>query len=180
MDNPLTKAEALKGWMLPEELAWLYEAAQEMDSIVEIGSYKGRSTYALLSGCRGPVYAVDFFMCGKMFPYLDDDPDCYPEFMANVGHFSNLTVVRGTSAEAAVSDLIPPEIDMVFLDGCHELSAVLEDLNLWGPRTRKLVSGHDLDPGTPGVQWALEEFCQMQGVEKGPGTISFIRKAAHC
>ena len=45
--------------MYPAELEWLYKAAKRMKSIVEIGSWQGRSTYVLLSGCQGPVMAVD-------------------------------------------------------------------------------------------------------------------------
>ena len=59
MDNPVERAKGYQGWMYPEELEWLYEAAKRMNSIVEIGSWQGRSTYVLLSGCRGPVVAVD-------------------------------------------------------------------------------------------------------------------------
>ena len=50
---------AIDGWMDEKELNWLYTTALEMASVVEVGSWRGRSTSALLSGCKGPVFAVD-------------------------------------------------------------------------------------------------------------------------
>jgi hypothetical protein len=52
----------IQGWMTRDELTWLYETAQTMQSIAEIGCWKGRSTCALLSGCPGTVHAVDHFL----------------------------------------------------------------------------------------------------------------------
>ena len=48
--------------MTEAELQWLTERAAEASSVVEIGSWKGRSTAALLSGCKGTVTAVDHFL----------------------------------------------------------------------------------------------------------------------
>ncbi len=51
----------IQGWMSLKELNWLYQQAKKCDSILEIGSWKGRSTHALLSGCKGIVTCVDTF-----------------------------------------------------------------------------------------------------------------------
>ena len=51
----------ITGFMSEPELTQLYKWACECESIVEIGSWRGRSTHALLSGCKGKVYAVDHF-----------------------------------------------------------------------------------------------------------------------
>jgi predicted O-methyltransferase YrrM len=53
----------LRGGTSDLELQWLFNTAKNMNSIVEIGSFLGRSTVALLSGINptGKVYAIDIF-----------------------------------------------------------------------------------------------------------------------
>jgi hypothetical protein len=41
---------SIPGWMTEDELRWLHETAKSMASVVEIGCYQGRSTFALLQG----------------------------------------------------------------------------------------------------------------------------------
>lgn len=176
MDSPLDKAQEIRGWMSPEELAWLYETAQQMTSIVELGCHRGRSTYVLCSGCQGPVYAIDCHWCGTMHPFEGSEVYTYPEFMANVGHFPNLVPFEGHFADFVASELIPAKFDMVFVDGDHAEFSMLEDLRLWAHRARKMVCGHDFDAMTPGVEAALQKFYGMQGVQRGPGKIWFIKK----
>ena len=178
MDNPIVRAQGIKGWMETAELEWLLEAAKRMDSIVELGCYKGRSTYVMCAGCPGKVYAVDCHWCGTMHPFADSAQHTLPEFMENVGHFPNMVPLEMQFVEAAASDIIPPMVDMVFIDGDHACESVLEDLKTWMPRTRKLLCGHDLNhetkTDTPGVGDALEKFCGMQGVFRGPGSIWYM------
>jgi len=136
----------IQGWMDEFCLEWLYEQAQTMDSIVEIGSWKGRSTHALLSGCRGPVFAVDHFkgnpdeLNGAHIEAVTGD--IFAQFWANVGAFRNLVVLRMPSAEAA-RYFAPASVDMVFIDGCHVYNDVLADLEAWRPKCRRLMCGHD-------------------------------------
>jgi hypothetical protein len=158
------------------ELAWLHETANGVNSIVELGCFRGRSTYVLLAGCPGKVYAVDCHWCGTMYPFHDAAQHTYSEFMANVGHFPNLVALEMNFVDAAVSDLIPPEVDMVFIDGDHAYESVLLDLETWASRTLKMLCGHDLSPATPGIEKALTEFCGMKGVVRGPGSLWYIKK----
>lgn len=178
MDNPVVQAEKIKGWMEPEELAWLYETAKTANSIVELGSFEGRSTYVLLAGCPGPVFAVDCFWCGTMHPFEDNERYTRPAFDRNVGHFKNLAYVfEGTSVEAAASPGLPTKVEMTFIDCDHAKESVLADLQNWEPRTTRLLCGHDLSPNTPGVEQALVEyFGSLDRVERGAGTLWFVRK----
>ena len=174
LKNPAVEAASIEGWMAPQELRWLHKQAQGMDSIVEIGSYKGRSTYVLLSGCKGQVYAVDPFNEGQIIHESLAGKDTYDDFMKNVGHFPNLHAHRMTSEEAA-ADGLPSQVDMVFIDGNHDYLEVLKDLRLWVPRARRLVCGHDLDdPKYPGVRQALAEFYDIKQVNRGPGSLWWV------
>ena len=133
------------GWMGPAGLDWLGAQAAQMQSVVEVGSLRGRSAFALLTACQGPVYCID--------PWPRDSD--YESFMRECGHFPNLVAIRQRSPEAAAW---VPDVDMAFLDGDHEYEAVAADIAAWLPKTRKLLCGHDYNsPEFPGVAKAVDE-----------------------
>jgi len=149
----------IQGWMTAKELQWLYDTAREMNSIVEVGSWRGLSTHALLAGCRGIVYAVDTWEGSPNelnAAHADaKTQNIYEQFISNVGMFKNLVPIRNESTAAA--KLFDHEsIDMVWLDGCHMNDFVKADFTAWFPKCRKLICGHDLD--MPTVKKALDEM----------------------
>jgi hypothetical protein len=149
----------IEGMIMKEEQEWLFDRASEMESVVEIGSWTGMSTYALLAGCKGPVYAID------TFEGTDDEIDgsmalaktgkLYDIFLNNVGHFSNLRTIKSKSEDAALF-FQSKSIDMVWIDGDHRYDAVMLDLKLWTPICKKLLCGHDIR--NIFVQQALKDF----------------------
>lgn len=151
-DDP-TPGMHIWGWMSPAELLWLGEQAAQMNSVVEVGSLHGRSAFALLTACDGPVYCID--------PWNDEGEHCLKSFLGSCGHFANLRTVQGYSPAVATEGLIPPTVDMVFLDGDHAYESVIADIDAWLPKTRRLLCGHDYhdgpEPGFPGVPQAVQE-----------------------
>lgn len=137
------------GWMSPIELQWLMARAAEMDSVCEVGVLHGRSAFALLTACPGPVFCID--------PWDDVHDKCYGSFMGSCGHFKNLQPVRGFSPAAAV---FVPDVDMTFIDGDHAYESIMADIACWTPKTRKLICGHDYqneNGGFPDVAVAVKE-----------------------
>lgn len=128
------------GWMRIPELEWLMSKAAQMDSVVEIGSLHGRSAFALLTACPGPVYCID--------PWDDEHDLCERSFMGNCGHFPNLRAIRGYSPQAG--EQVPGDVDMVFIDGWHSRESITADIDYWLPRTNKLICGHDYTDGPDG------------------------------
>jgi hypothetical protein len=69
--------DSVEGWLLASEGNWLFNSARSLPNranLVEIGSYKGRSTCCLALGCRDSerrVYAVDSFDGGPNLPKAD-------------------------------------------------------------------------------------------------------------
>ena len=117
----------IPGWMEQDELHWLYNTATRMRSVVEIGCYQGRSTYALLKGCKGPVYAIDPW--GGLMP---GEGDMLPVFRKNlegrctIGDLMRLYCYKERSEHAI--DMIPGCPDMVFIDGDHLYPGVVRDI----------------------------------------------------
>lgn len=149
----------VEGWTSQRELNFLHNVAGEMKTIVEIGSWKGRSTRALLSGTNGTVYAIDHFLGskGEEEQHKEAKEDVvYNQFITNNGHYKNLKVLRMSSAEA-VKQFKDKSVDMVFIDGEHTYEGVKEDIKLWLPKAKKLICGHDYCESWQGVKKAVEE-----------------------
>ena len=148
----------IDGWMDPRALQWLYETAMAMESVVEVGSWLGRSTHALLTGCPGTVYAVDHFHGSPSEREAAHAPaktrDIGSDFLKNVGHFPNLKLLKMESVEAA-KQFEPKSIDMVFIDGEHTYESFNADFHAWLPICRKIICGHDASYA--GVKRVLEE-----------------------
>jgi hypothetical protein len=151
-----TNNGGIPGWMTEKEMEFLSSAVANMESVVEIGSWKGRSTKALLEGCKGTVTAVDHWQGSAEIKEMAKAQDVFAEFMKNVGHYPNLRVIKMPSLEAAAS-LNGDMFDMVFIDASHDYTNVKADIEAWFPRTKKLICGHDYSMGWPGVTRAVDE-----------------------
>lgn len=168
-------ADEIEGWMTGAELEWLRITAERMSSVVEIGCWKGRSTFALLSGCRGPITAVDHWLGSeheRNSQHLEAvTGDVYSQFVRNVGHFKNLRIVRKASSQAA-SEV--EAADMVFIDAGHTFAEVRDDIRAWRDKARRLICGHDGNYSE--VQRAVRE--ELGDFEFGAGSIWFKEIAA--
>lgn len=160
---PEQPAPGMHIWGLvgPGELRWLSERAAQMSSIVEVGCMHGRSSYALLAACKGPVYCIDPWDDANPEEYLNPPGKMYDEFVKNCGHFPNLRIVRGFSP--AAGDGVPEDPDMAWIDGRHEFGCVIADVDYWGRRTTKLICGHDYG-SFKGVQDAVNQFSRWIGL----------------
>jgi hypothetical protein len=145
----------IDGWMSADELAFLQDAAKTYETIAEIGSWKGRSTQAMLS-MGATVTAVDHWQGSDTIKDLAEEQDVYAEFMKNVGQYQNLHVIKKPSLEAAAS-LNGDMFDMVFIDAGHTYEDCKNDIAAWLPKTKKLICGHDYSSGWPGVMRAVKE-----------------------
>jgi len=123
------------GWLTDEEGEALYELAKRCSgrgAIVEIGSWKGKSTICLGLGSRAGgavrIFAID--------PHADYR---FGDFKTNVeraGIADLVTPIASLSQPAA--DGFDDPIELLFVDGSHEYDLVLEDFEKWVP---KVVDG---------------------------------------
>lgn len=136
----------IEGWMTFEELQWIYNTAKKYNSIAEIGSWKGRSTHAWLSGCKGTVTSVDTWK-GSSSPNdwthdLAQQEDIFAKFKENVAGFKNLIIKKGKSEEVAKT--IPDKsYDIVFIDAGHTYEDVVGDIRAWRGKAKVALCGHD-------------------------------------
>jgi len=164
----LDKAIAVPyGQIGDDEVRWLAEHAEHRQKLVELGSWTGKSTRALVDNTPGEVWAVDTWRMKEIHPtlqtFMKSDDWAFEEFMKNLGDAKNLRVVRQTSLEAAHSLQSLAPFDMVFIDADHSYEAVKADILAWQPLLSSdgLLCGHDYYPTEPtwcGVGKALEEL----------------------
>jgi predicted O-methyltransferase YrrM len=168
------------GWLTDEEGEALYHLARGCTGkgvIVEIGSWKGKSTVCLGLGSKQgaslPIYAID--------PHADYR---FGDFKANVERAGIAELVRpiASLSQPAADDFEEP-IELLFVDGSHEYDLVLEDFEKWVPKVVEggWVAFHDTT-WTPGprkvVGQAIYRSRRFKDVEFVVGSTTIARKVA--
>jgi len=155
--------KGIEGWMTWKDLKWLHKVAKEGDIFVEVGSWAGRSSDAILSGKASKVYCVDTWKGSKDTQDLTNgmakERDMLEVFKKNVGHYPHLNIIVKPSVEAA-KDFADKSIDICFIDAGHTYEEVLQDIDAWLPKVKDdgILCGHDYLPGTwMGVVQAVNE-----------------------
>lgn len=160
----LEKAKAIFGWMPESELEWLRQQAAIHKSIVEVGSFMGRSTRALADNTRGTVTAVDTWAGSDEEEHrklLEGKPKdwLFEEFQRNMAGCKNVFPLQRFSVDAA-NALRGHLFDFIFLDASHDYANIKADILAWRPLLAPwgLFSGHDYQTGAPGVIQAVDEL----------------------
>ena len=195
------RIKEIEGFLVsPAQERWLFGTAKALRDgavIVEIGSFKGRSTSCLAFGCRGSskhVFAIDTFegndkdfTRGTQF----ENP-FYSVFKKNIdanGLSRYVTPVPGRSVEVGKTWKRP--IDFLFIDGGHEYEDVLTDFQTFFPHVVAggIVAFHDChnfatDPdsavGFPGVLRVWNENAMPVLSDHGMcATLAYGRKRAN-
>ncbi len=156
--SPTTKADVLllaksvEGWLSDGEASALYDLAHACREgpIVEIGSWKGKSTTILAlaskAGHKALVYAIDPHVGSPEHQKDGSSVWTFDEFRRNMDRVGASDVVRPlvmTSAEAARG--FREKASLVWIDGAHEYEMVLIDIDSWTPHLAPggIVAFHD-------------------------------------
>lgn len=134
--------------------------------IVEVGSWKGRSTAFLLveawnKSSKIEIYAVDTWLGSEEHAGEEciKNGTLYEEFLANVKPVSRqLVPLRMPSLKGA--NFFPDQsLDSVFIDAAHDYENVKADILAWLPKVKKggLIGGHDYLCGWGGVDLAVQQ-----------------------
>jgi SAM-dependent methyltransferase len=135
----------VEGWLTEAQAARLDRCSRAVPAggrIVEIGSFRGRSTIVLARAApaSAEVVAVDPHLGSDRGPQeIAAQPELGEQdtqiFRANLerhGVLERVTHVRMLSSEAP----LPDAIDLLYVDGAHRLGPARDDLVRWGARVR--------------------------------------------
>ena len=136
------KIEFIQGWSNPEELESLYLLASTVpptESIVEVGSFCGRSTVALALGAGSrdhSVISVDTHdgsgtPVEREMKFTSESTLRFNLALARVDKAVDVRVVTSADAASAYGD--DRRIGLLFIDGLHTTDAVVTDARLWSP-----------------------------------------------
>ena len=144
-DAALAQVRDVDGWMSPDQAERLYRAAagtRSGDQIVEIGSFRGRSTIVLASAAADgvPVVAIDPHAGNDRGPEEIEgfaseaatDHDVFNANLAAAGVTDRVRHVRAFSNEAHGE--VAGDIAVLYVDGAHRFSPARADIVDWGAR----------------------------------------------
>lgn len=132
-------AEKIQGWMSIGELRFLAEHASRSNKIIEVGSYKGRSTRAMadnLSKEDGVIYAIDPWNAVEGYDHprdlaaesyrLGHGNEIYWDFTANLLDYIAIKKVIPLRQQFHLTWIA--DADMIFIDAAHEYNFVKRDI----------------------------------------------------
>ena len=103
-------------------------------TMVEIGCYKGEST------------SIDPFEGEEEALILlnDDWSRVKKEYWTNTRHWDSINLIQDYSYKV-VNQFKDNSLDFVYIDGSHEYLDVKKDIELYLPKCKKVIGGHDYD-----------------------------------
>jgi hypothetical protein len=140
----ITNSDHIPGWVDGRIMVDLRALAVGLQTIVNIGVWKGKSVGALAETGAGLVYAVDHFHgsvdeVDTTHKQAADDPlSVYLEFhayMNQLGLWHKIIPLSCDSADASVY-FKDGMVDLIFIDGDHRAHAVFGDISHWWPKLK--------------------------------------------
>jgi predicted O-methyltransferase YrrM len=145
--DALELARGVEGWMSDGQAERLFVAGRSVTTggrIVEIGSYRGRSTIVLASaaGDGVEVVAIDPHAGNDRGPQeiegfgaeAEQDYRTFHDNLARAGVDDRVNHVRQPSQDAL--DAVEGDVDLLYVDGAHRYEPASADIDRWGARVR--------------------------------------------
>jgi hypothetical protein len=172
----IRRYKTIDGFLAPFEAAALYRVAQLLPPdgiVVEIGSWKGKSTYCITRGLRGRIYAIDpFDASGEgnsatiynaargAAPLLEQ----FKHNMSSAAALDKVTILQGYSQQFV--DAVP-NMHFLFIDGDHSIEGCRFDFEHYGPKVLPggYIAFHDYYPGRNdlGPTWVIDNLVKPSG-----------------
>jgi predicted O-methyltransferase YrrM len=178
---------SIEGWLTVNEGQLLYNLAKNCKGngvIVEIGSWKGRSTVCLAKGSKE----------GKKLKVYAIDPHANTPSHKDLGEASTLVTFKRNISSAGVDEIVVPlvktsaearktwgatpricqghpsskAVQLLFIDGSHEYQMVKLDFELWFPEVVNggIVAFHDTTDHAGPYRVVKEFVCKSRNLRK--------------
>ena len=183
MNNSFSLSDLLhdvEGWLpMPDAQFLSQHAAKSVHDVVEIGSYRGRSTISLAHGLQKSdnaenlVYAIESHQSfvgihgGEFGP---DDREAFYKNVVGSGLAQRIALINLPSENAARA--WDKQIGLLFIDGDHRYEAVALDAKLWCPALVRggLVIFDDARHSDDGPSRVIDELLKSGKFQSAEGT----------
>lgn len=165
----------------PDELAILRGIARVSQTIVEIGTFEGRTAADMAAVTPGQVFSIDIYKAGRL-------RICYGEKIAKLTQrrrkLGNLHLLKGSSHD--VAQTFDREIDLVFVDADHSYAGAKQDWDDWTPKLRRggIIALHDsrIAPSSPIRLGSMQFYEEARGYAgftelPGAGSLAVFKKS---
>lgn len=166
----ISNYKKIEGWLTENEAVGLYLMAANLEKdsvIVEIGSWKGKSTYCLARGLKsGKIFAIDPFNAegevGSKETYENTKGeiplfDQFINTLKKYGLTDKIEPLKGYSSEFINRF---SNIDFLFIDGDHSIKGCDYDFVNYSPLVKKggFIAFHDFDESRDdlGPTWVIK------------------------
>lgn len=143
----LRRLERVEGWLSDDQARRLWDRARSLPPdarVVEIGSYRGRSTIVLATAAptSATVVAIDPHGGNDRAPIVvhgtveegEADHRAFLENLEAAGVSERVRHLRRFSFDAV--DEVADGIDLLYIDGAHGFRAARDDIRSWTPKVR--------------------------------------------
>jgi predicted O-methyltransferase YrrM len=148
MNMIATQVDTVEGWLSPVEAKLLYERAKQCTGrgvVVEIGSWKGKSTICLargsIEGNRVKIHAIDPHTGSTEHHETLGKVWTFDEFMANIKRAGvDHMITPHVDFSDNVAKTFDEPVEFIFIDGLHEYEGVKTDFDSW--QSKVVDGGH--------------------------------------
>lgn len=154
LDKHISDIMQIPGLINKDELEYLCQIAQSTMSWTEIGTYCGRSFYAV--GIHLPKKALIQVIDNNLGTIYRGNQTFLTTYTQLVQVRPDLKIVMHRMQSQYCKD-IACNTEVVFIDGNHTYEHVKADISIWSKKA-KLLLGHDYNyPGYPDIKRAVDE-----------------------
>ena len=126
--------------------------------MLEIGSYQGESTFLFASlGIFDEIHCIDPFAGYEEANDILGNTwvDVKKEFQTNTRYFNNITLHQDFSY-TIYNTFEDNYFDFIYIDGNHGYEDVKRDIELYLPKCKHIIAGHDYTDNWPSVVSAVD------------------------
>ena len=113
-------------------------------TVIEIGTFWGRSACVWALATGGIVYTID----------IEDRLKIINDNIKKMGLEKQVIPLVGNSSKM----LWEKRVDCVFIDGNHSYEDTMRDIKKWMPFAKTVICGHDYNDNFPTVKKAVDDF----------------------
>lgn len=130
---------------------FMFNLAKTTQVAAEIGSFKGLSAVIVLLGMNsvqrnaGSYYCIDTFEASNVELNSESTYDEFVRVTNGVDGKGQTKIVKGWSTANETLEQIPNNLDWVYIDGDHETTGVIADIQAYVPKVKQdgLILFHD-------------------------------------